>query len=144
MIATILERGKMSEIDLEILARAFRRTVYNAYGNTLIGSAPKAITDAYNRMKNPQVGDWVIESTTVDGMRHANATDLDGVGILEDIAQEKVDFGDNAEVWDEEVEGEPHPTETVYYIRTIDGRLFRWTNATIIAAPTWLAHDYTK
>lgn len=126
----------MSEEELEAIATAFRRCAYNAYLNTLVGSAPPRVIEALERMKNPRVGDWVIETTTVwMGTR----SDLDGIGILEEIAREPFVFsGDPDFVWDEEVEGAPHPTETVYYLRTMDGRRFRWTNASIVAVPTEL------
>jgi hypothetical protein len=127
------------KMELEAIATAFRRSAYNAYSNTLI-SGPKIITDAFNRMTNPQVGDWVIETSTVfmtrPRMRRSPSSDLDGVGILEEIAWENVQFPDPGFVWNEEEEGRPHPTEKIYYIRTLDGRRFRWSNASIIAAQT--------
>ena len=121
--------------DLASLATAFRRAVYRAWTNTLIGQAPPDVRKTFEQMKYPEVGDWVIEASTIHGMRHSPASDLDGVGVLEEVAQEKIDFGDPDFVWDEAEEGRPHPVEPVFYIRTIDGRRFRWTNATILAAP---------
>lgn len=119
--------------NLEAIATAFRRAAYNAYMCTLIGSAPGIVIKAGNRMKAPKLGDWVIETSTVHGFRDKTQTDLDGIGILESIEQEKVDFGDSDFVWNEAEEGRPHPTETVYYLRTMDGRRFRWVNASIVA-----------
>lgn len=129
---------EIKPIDLEEIATVMRRSIYNAYSNTLIGNAPQRVTDAYDRMTNPKIGDWVIEASTVYGFRHNPSSPLDGVGILENVAHEKVDFGDPEFVWDEKEEGRPHPTEKVHYIRTMDGRLFRWTNAMIVAAPAEL------
>ena len=37
-----------------------------------------------------------------------------------------------AEKWDEECEGEPAPTERIWYIESLDGKLHRWTNADFI------------
>lgn len=124
-------------IALEAVATALRRNIYCAYSATLVGS-PAEVTRRYSdRARTPQIGDMVIEASTVYGMRHENATDLDGVGILEEISQERVIFdGDPDFVWDEEEEGHPHPTEKVFYIRTLDGRRFRWTNANMVAAVT--------
>lgn len=119
--------------ELERLAGLMRRVISNAYSNTLIGSAPPKVKESYRRMTTPRPGNLVIEATTIRMMRHKPASELDGIGFLDSIAQEKVDFGPGF-VWNEEEEGRPHPLETVYYIRTFDGRLFRWTNALIVAA----------
>lgn len=125
---------ELKPVDLKQLATLMRRAIYSAFDATLINNAPPVTRNFFERTRNPKVGDLVIETTTVYGMRHANATDLDGIGILEEIAWEPVIFGDPDFVWDEKVEGEPHPTEKCFYIRTFDGRRFRWTNANIIAA----------
>jgi len=134
----------MEAMDIEQIATAFRRCAYNAYSNVLIGNAPKVVRDAYERMKEPRAGDWVIETSTIGGMRHKDGTDLDGIGILEKAARENVVFDDPDFAWDEEVEGMPHPTEIVYYIRTMDGMLFRWTNASIIAIQSELVSMFSK
>jgi hypothetical protein len=126
----------MSTPDLEAIATAFRQSAYMAYSNTLIGNGPECVHRAFKRMTSPQIGDWVIETSTIHGFRHKDGTDLDGIGVLEEIAWEKVDFGDCDFVWDEEAEGRPHPTEKISYIRTMDGRRFRWTNASIVAVLT--------
>lgn len=121
-------------MDVGSLATILRRTIYNAYLATLVGNPVDVTRRYYERAKAPQIGDLVTEASTVYGMRHEGATDLDGVGILEEIAWEKVVFGDPDFVWEEKVEGRPHPTEKVYYIRTLDGRRFRWTNANFVSA----------
>lgn len=121
----------MGEMDLEAVAKAFQEAVSTAWSNVLIGNAPPVVKAAYQQMSNPSPGDWVAELTTM-GMRGRSS--LDAVGILEEIARERVEFSDPDFVWDETEDG-PHPTETIYYIRTMDGRRFRWSNATIIAAP---------
>lgn len=129
------KKEKLAPVDLCNLATLVRRTIYNAYCATMVGNPAKVTSMYYDRASKPEIGDLVIESTTVHGMRHANATDLDGVGILEEIALEPFVFeGDPDFVWDEQVEGRPHPTERVYYIRTFDGRKFRWVNARMVAA----------
>lgn len=129
-----MKTEEAAQIDLETLATTLRRAIYNAYLATLVGTPAETTRRYYERAKEPKVGDLVTESTTVYGMRHENATDLDGVGILEEVAREKVDFGDPEFVWDEQAEGRPHPTEKVFYIRTLDGRRFRWVNASFVAA----------
>ncbi len=113
------------------LASTLRRTIYNAYRATLVGN-PAQVTELYSeRARNPRVGDMVIESTTIHWPQH----DLNGVGILEEITHEPVVYGDGF-AWDEEAEGRPHPTERVFYLRTLDGRRARWTNADLVAAVT--------
>jgi hypothetical protein len=124
----------LKPIAVKELAAALRRTIYNAYCATLVGS-PAAITEAYSeRARDPRIGDMVIESTTIHHPRH----DLNGVGILEKIVQEPVDYGADF-IWDEETEGRPHPTERVFYLRTLDGALARWTNANMVAAVSDMA-----
>lgn len=107
------------------IARVLRVSAYRAYLNTLIGAAPPCVQEAYKRMTHPRVGDWVIEISTI---YIASRSDVEGVGVLEEIAREPIDFLE----WDEAEDG-PVPEETVYYLRLIDGRRFRWSNASIIA-----------
>jgi hypothetical protein len=117
-------------VDLQALAKTLRYSIYNAYIATLIGGAPEITTRYSDRARNPKIGDLVVESSTI----YRACRDLDCVGFLEEIAWEKVDFGDHEFVWDEEVERHPHPTERVFYIRTLDGRRYRWNNANMVAA----------
>lgn len=127
----------VNPIPLDEIATAFRRLCYNAYVATLVGSPAKVTADFGDRMKDPKVGDFVIETSTV--YRSRGTGDIDAVGVLEEVAWEKVAFdGDPDFVWDEAVEGRPHPLERVTYIRTLDGRRFRWVNASFIAAPAEL------
>lgn len=122
----------MGEEELEKLATSIRRFADAAYGATLVGRAPDCTIDFNRRMRAPQIGDLVIETSTV--YRSRGTTDIDAVGYLEEVAREKVIFDDDPDfVWDETVEGQPHPTEPVTYIRTLDGRRFRWTNANFVA-----------
>jgi hypothetical protein len=120
-------------IELEKVATALRHTIYGAYVATLVGSPAKVTEDFQRRMRAPVVGDWVAETSTT--YRSRGTGDLDAVGVLEEIAWEDFVWGNPDFVWDEAVEGKPHPKEKVFYIRTLDGRRFRWTNANFIAAP---------
>jgi len=122
-----------TSIDLKEVATAFRRLMYNAYVATLVGHPARSTERFGDRMKQPQVGDWVTETSTV--YRSRGTEDIDAIGKLEEIAWEPVDFGDPEFVWDEAIEGGPHPKEKVFYIRTLDGRRFRWVNADFVAAP---------
>lgn len=123
----------MENHELASIARLIGTSVYNAHGAVLVGN-PARVTEAlYERMKDVRIGDWVVEQTTI---LMPNRSALDAVGRLIKITQEKVDFGDPNFVWDGAEEGRPHPTETCTYIRTLDGREFRWTNASFISVPT--------
>lgn len=125
---------KERPVPLADIATAFRRLCYNAYTATLVGSPAKVTADFGDRMKDPKVGDFVIETSTV--YRSRGTGDIDAIGVLEEVAWEKVVWpGDPEFVWDEVAEGKPHPLERVTYIRTLDGRRFRWINASFIAAP---------
>lgn len=121
-------------MDLATIASAMRIAAYNAYVCTLIGNPPGIVVKAGERIKTPRVGDWVIETSTVWMSR----PHLDGIGILEAIEMEPVVYSDPDFVWDEATEGRPHPTERVYYLRTMDGRRFRWTNASMVGVLTEL------
>ena len=123
-------------IPLEEIATAFRRLAYNAYYATLVGNPAKITEDFGNRMKDPMPGDFVIEISTI--YRSKGTGDIDAIGILEEQVREKIQWDDSDFVWDEEAEGQPHPTELITYIRTLDGRRFRWSNASFIALPTYL------
>lgn len=126
----------MNDITLERLATSIRRFAYFAYSATLVGKAPDCTITFNRRMCEPQIGDLVIETSTV--YRSRGTTDIDAVGYLEEITREKVVFDEDPDfVWDEAFEGQPHPTEPVTYIRTLDRRRFRWTNANFIALP-WI------
>lgn len=122
------------QLDLEKLAREVATALYNAYSNTLVGRAPQCVFDLGDRFKDVRAGDLVVEVTTCL-MRNGRPA-IDAVGHLLRITEEPVDFGDPEFVWDEKAEGRPHPTERCYYIRTLDGREFRWTNASFISAPS--------
>lgn len=131
----------MAELDLEEVARTIGLSAYNAWTATLVGNPARTTADLNHRMRDVQLGDWVVETTTilmssqrVGGRRPA----LDAVGKLLKITEEKVRYEDPDFVWDEAEEGRPHPTERCYYIRTLDNREFRWTNAMFVAvAAEW-------
>lgn len=122
-------------MELEQIARAIVLSNYHAYVNTLVGTAPQCVHDLTNRYRDIRPGDFVIEITTAL-MFDRGRSSLDAVGQLLRITQEPADFGDPEFIWNEEEEGCPHPTERCTYIRTFDGREFRWTNASFISIPT--------
>ena len=119
-----------ADFDPRLMAKIIRGFADKAYGAVLVGN-PAPVTKAlYERMKDAQIGDLVVEISTL----HASQVAVDAVGILESAVYEPA-FDD----WDEDKEGEPCPKETAWYLRTLDGREFRWTNARFIAVPweTW-------
>jgi hypothetical protein len=128
-------------LDLDLLAKNIVAMAYNSYTNVIVGNAPQCVHDLYNRYQDVRIGDLVVELSTAlmcfaEG-RCKYRSALDAVGYLLRVTQEPVVFsGDPDFVWDEAVEGCPHPTERCVYIRTLDGREFRWTNASFISAPT--------
>lgn len=128
------------ELDLEKLARGIAMMAYNASGAVLVGKAPQCVHDLRKRFEDIQVGDLIVEITTagMDGRRGPKyfRPALDAVGYLVKVTWEPVVWGDPDFVWDEAVEGKPEPTEKCIYINTLDGREFRWTNASFVSAPT--------
>lgn len=125
---------KPQPVELQALATNMRRAIYSAYKATL--GCNNEVMQAYQaRANNPRVGDMVIEATTIYRIRHKGGTDLDGIGTLEEIAWEPVGIADPEFTWDEAEDGE-RLSEEVFYLRTFDGRRFRWFDAQIIAAVT--------
>lgn len=118
---------------LEQLAREIATAVYNAYSNTLVGTASPRVHELNDRIRDVRIGDLVIEHTTC---LMPSRPALDAVGYLLRDVWEPVKFSDPDFVWDEKEEGQPHPKERIFYIRTLDGREFRWENASLISAPT--------
>jgi hypothetical protein len=114
--------------ELRGLAEDLRRAIDLGFGLALSSRAP-AYGGRWRRLQEPRPGDLVAEVST---LYRDNA--IDAVGRLTRVQQDPVDYGEGADPWDEAAEGRPHPTETVYYIRTLDGREMRWTNAKFVAA----------
>ncbi len=127
-----------TKAQLQEAARLACYSAYAAYMATLRGDVP-----AWSHKNfEPVVGQPVVEISTM-GMwgadpakykpEHAHlANVLNCIGTLERIAAEPV--WTEAE-WKAEGETGPIPTQKVWYIRTLDGREFRWENATFIRVP---------
>lgn len=116
----------MSEKEIEIL-NLLATTVSNLWSTGLTNfKAP-----AYNAMRSPDVGDWVMENTT----GHLKNQNIKRIGRLEKIVLEERFYSDEAkkEFLDH---GEEIPKEKCYYIRLIDGTEFKWTNCSFIKIPT--------
>jgi hypothetical protein len=109
---------------LTAAAKTIRLVTHTAWILCLGGDRYPYKTLIYQRMQIQLPGDLVVEITTLG--KH---NDLDAVGTFLCITQELVDFGPNADPWDEKEEGPPHPTENRTHIRTLDGREFCWHTA---------------
>jgi hypothetical protein len=113
----------------------------------LIGGAPPSHTRRYNRMKELQPGDLVIETSTSgwwrkSGQPHPGPYEYlkveNAIGFLDRITREPFPHEEGDDLWDEAAEGRPEPLEEVFYIRRLDGEykgdeaIFRWTNASFV------------
>lgn len=115
------------------LAEMLAETANMAYLLTL-GGVPPWMAAIGKRMREPQDGDLVFDTSTAYG-RYGYAATM-RVGHLMRTAREKVNYPE----WNEATDG-PHPTEKVWYIRGLDGVEHRWTNAAFVAIPK---HDWQK
>ena len=117
---------------------------YAAYMATLRGDVPAGSHQNFD----PIVGVPVVEISTMgmwDDARdfppdRAHLKDvLNCIGTLEKIAMEPIW---TPEQWKEmgESESDPISTQKAWYIRTLDGREFRWENARFIRVPN--ARDF--
>lgn len=117
-----------ASIDLETLARLVQGATSTAWALALGGT--ERCLKTYEHMANPQPGDFVMEqSTALMPSRPA----LDGVGELLRVTEENRTVAE----WDIESDG-PIPKERVFYIKTFDGREYRWTNASFVKVPDYL------
>lgn len=119
----------MERAELESLARYIRQTADSLWSATLIHPGPK-YQDLRRDMEVLTPGGLVAEVSTL-GIKPA----INAVGYLIKKTEEPVDFGPGADPWDEVAEGRPHPTEPIWYIKTLDGREMRWHNARFIRVP---------
>lgn len=118
-------------VDLEHAAALIAASALTLRHAVLCGSPTPNQRDIYERMHAPQDGDWVCETSTLGGWgARKDMSPLDAVGRLVRTAREKMPI----EEWDEQTDG-PWPTEKVWYVRTLDGREFRWVNADFVAIP---------
>jgi hypothetical protein len=126
-------RHAVSETRME---RLLEVSAYRLYLSCLGNTAPDARV-LYGRMINPQVGDVVMEISTIhhDGQRpRYESRTGDRIGTLMRIESEPMH---TPEQWAEGGYGdEPIPTERAWYLRLLDGREYRWVNASFIALPS--------
>jgi hypothetical protein len=125
---------------LQEAARLACYSAYAAYTATLRGDVPAGSHKNFD----PVVGEPVVEVSTIsmwdDPERYAVREEfahlrdvLNCIGTLERIAWEPCH---TPEEWEElKTEGEEVPKQKAWYIRTLDGREFRWENANFIRVP---------
>lgn len=115
------------------LIRLIEINAYSVYTGTLIGNAPPAVKELFQRLKAPRPGDLVLEITTLLTPAH----DGERLGRLLRDVREPVFTPEQLESYTEEGEDISDPyfsrTERVCYIQTMDGREIRWCNAKFIA-----------
>lgn len=123
------ELSRRVEADRDRLLYLLALNGWTAWGLAISAHGSPKGREAFDRIRHPQVGDLVLEVSTVYGWKSKSASPGSALGKLLRIEQEPVS---TPEVW----EGpEPIPTEQVYYIEPLDGSLAeaRWTNARFIA-----------
>lgn len=89
------------------------------------GDLPRAFPVNFLELRRVAVGDFVMEMST----ENFPERDRDRFGRLVKIAEEPAT---GLEEWDEVREGRPRPLEHIYYLATLDGRLFRWHNCSFL------------
>ena len=107
-----------------MIAKALVCNAHRLYSHSLASyeyNKPWAI-----RMRNPEVGDIVVELT---GYRHPFEH---RVGTLISITDEPYDMPD----WDEKEEGRPVPTRPIYTLALLSGETFRWEDCIFVSLPT--------
>lgn len=121
----------ITKAQLEEAARLVCCSAYAAYMATLRGDVPVGSSKNFEAI----VGRTVFESMM---WRMGKPSILDCIGVLERLEREPIC---TEEDWRDPVIGhgaypnEPVPTEQVWYIRTLDGREVRWTNALFVLVP---------
>lgn len=89
------------------------KTAYDLWRATLICSSTPTGEQLFERMSHPQIGDMVLETTTI----HRIKKNRRGFGKLVAIERSEVFYG------------------VKYTVQTPDGNLCDWTNAHFIAIP---------
>lgn len=101
-------------------------------GDSLYSAAlVRANKGLWELVKEPEVGDYVLEKTTAFLTRDPSLR----FGKLIKVCMEPYPLSDEAKKEYEEL-GEPIPEEKVYYIKLVDGTEMRWTNASFMRIPT--------
>ena len=124
----MVDQNTIAHPEAEVFARIIWQATMSAWEMCLGGDSYPNKRDRYERMKNPQAGDMVVEVS--GGLRKFDCAMA--VGWFEREAREPIEIDE----WDVEADG-PIPTERVVYMTSIDGRACRWVNCTFIQTPTY-------
>lgn len=120
----------MDKTQIDKLFNIACTNAYRAYTQS-IGCATLNQRLAFDKIKNPQPGDTVMEYSTI----HDRSLDPVRIGILRNVSVEPCHEHDGkpiAECWNEEMDG-PHECKQKYwYIELLDGTPYRWHNADFI------------
>ena len=123
--------------ELREAVRLIGCATHAAYMCTLRGDIPAGSSDNFK----PQVGRLVMECSSFYYAFQQHGFErgydpLNCIGTLERIASEPLK---TPEEWNEGIEDksewEVPPDESVHYLRTLDGREYRWTNCMFILVP---------
>jgi hypothetical protein len=110
------------------------------YSSTLVGNPAPATKELGEIIKNPKVGDLVLELSRAiyiyadqfPGRYDEELKESAYMGRLISITEEPIDRN-SEEKWDEKEEGRPVPLEKVWVIeKLLDGSVVRWSNANFI------------
>lgn len=115
---------------------------YTAYSNSLVGSQAPKVAEYFERIRNPQAGDLVVETSTI----HHEDWNPAALGWLLDIADEPVETEEEhramlaeGDYWKTKNEGyDAVPLERVWCVEPLDPDApcpFRWHNADFISIP---------
>lgn len=141
---TIRDQDDLLALDDAALARRtiMANLVYHLQDAVLVGDPAPKVADLWNRMKNPQVGDLVVETSANLRWSDPERSAM-GFGILlahrDEWAQTDDEWAsqENSPGLDEF--GQPRPVERrVYYVQygPQPDDVCRWTNCDFIAVPT--------
>jgi len=112
----------VENIDINSLLEVLASTAYISYTNCLFGSCPEFLHKYYERISNPEIGDLVLEISSVKRVPAINR-----IGELISIKPEPYP--------DWEDEDEPAPERNIWTIKCLDKNIFRWENCSFISIP---------
>jgi hypothetical protein len=130
VVVAALGRARPADGPSDVPLLELLYTFAEAWADLLVGNNCPRVNAVSERARRPRGGDLVFERTHRLGARNADMAAT--LGVL--LAVEQRPLYPPGE-WDEAAEGRPCPAETTYVIRTLDGRRFTWTNASLVALP---------
>ncbi|MCP4374038.1 MAG: hypothetical protein GY797_38925 [Deltaproteobacteria bacterium] len=124
-------------MDEKLLLKFIASSAYATYVNTLSGRNSPAQQFYFERARNPEIGDLVLEVSSFSQYLKKSESLINHIGHLVSIKSEPYpDF----EV-EELGEDESVPERDIWTIETLDNRFFRWENCDFIVIPA-TPHDH--